>query len=74
MYAQGNCHYTYLQGTFCASLKSLVPAAVLAAIATQYSSLGSKLLITSCEFPECVTIIVFVSGSTSGHVALSVLL
>ena len=62
----------YLRGTFCASLKSLVPATVLAAIATQYSTLGSKLLITSCEFPECVTIIVFVLGSTSVHVVLSV--
>ena len=57
---------------FCVLLKSLVPATVLAAIPTQYSSLGSKSLITSNEFSELVVKIVFVSRSTCGHVALSV--
>lgn len=44
---------------------------MLAAIPTQYSSLGSKSSITSCEFSELVFRIVFVSGSTFGHVVLS---
>ena len=44
---------------------------MLAAIPTQYSSLGSESPITSCEFSELVFRIVFVSGSTFGHVVLS---
>ena len=44
---------------------------MLAAIPTQYFSLGSKLLITSCEFSELVVKMVYISGSTSGHVVLS---
>ena len=61
----------YLRNTFSVLLKSLVPATVVAAIPMQYCSLGSKSLITSCEFSELVVKIVFVSGFTSGHLALS---
>ena len=42
------CNVADLQGTFTTTLYSLVPATVVAAIPTQYSSLGSKSLITSC--------------------------
>ena len=52
-------------------LKSPVPATVLAAIPMQYCSLGSRSLITSCEYSQLVVTIVFVSGFTSGHLALS---
>ena len=62
----------HLHNTFSVLLKSPLPAIVLAAIPTQYCSLGSKSLITSCEFSELVVKMVFVSWSTSGHLALSV--
>ena len=62
----------HLHTTFCMLLKSLVPATVLTAIPTQYSSLGSKSVITSFEFSQLVVTIVFVSRSTSGHLTLSV--
>lgn len=62
----------HLHGTFCVLLKLLIPATVLAAIPTQYSRLGSKLLTTRCEFFELVVSIVFVSRSTLGQVVRSV--
>ena len=67
-------HVVNLHDTFCVLLKSPVPATVLAAILVQYSSLGSKSLIISCDFSKLVFKIVFVSGSTSGHMSLSVAL
>ena len=43
-----HCNVADLQGIFTVLLYSLVPTTVVAAIPTQYSSLGSKSLITSC--------------------------